>query len=799
MLHTMKKRKPQVSEMGKRVPGSFMNKVGAFLTGLFWKLFSFLKPDPVVWQGAGWGLAGIVIILLIVMAALMLKSLGITVTILRFLLFIGGSILAATGIHFGLKLINFIPAFYKFVLFAALVTLVNFWMGNTWARILLIIYTVFAGSILGAVSAVMLVRKWNAMAFDKKVLNMVIMVFGTGVLAFGFTWLFMEGFKSDLPDNAALMSDYRPAHIALQDPSVAGENAVLELSYGSGKDKHRSAFGEKVTIRTDSVDGSRYISNWDKLHGWVRTRYWGFDDKALPLNARVWYPGSKGPFPLVLIVHGNHDDRDFSDPGYEYLGRLMASRGFIFASVDENFLNGAWYDIFDHLKTENDCRAWLLLKHLELWRAWNGDPKNPFYGKVDMNNIGLIGHSRGGEAVAIAACFNRLPHNPDDATLVFDFDFKLKSVIAIAPVDGQYRPSGAGTTLEDISYLVIQGSNDMDLRSYEGTRQFQRTKFVDTDYHVKAGLYVFGANHGQFNTVWGRNDNSFPYMALFNKRQIMTGEDQEKIGKVFISAFLEATLKGKAEYFNLFRDYRAGIDWLPETVYLNQYEDPACEFICTFDEDLNVISTTLEEGEIQSENLTVWKELTVPLKRGTQATRAVYAGWNLEETDSLPGVLSIRQQGSNKIRTDSHSYLYFVMAEAKEKSNPHPKEEEENQDKKGDPERQAEDKEKKEPIDLTIVLVDSAGQAAALPLSAYSYLSRQLAPKIMKADFMTDVAKSDLVFQVFFYPLSAFREQNTRLDIGRIQEIRFIFDRTEEGVVVIDNIGFWEDKLNAAI
>ena len=153
------------------------------------------------------------------------------------------------------------------------------------------------------------------------------------------------------------------------------------------------------------------------------------------------------------------------------------------------------------------------------------------------------------------------------------------------------------------------------------------------------------------------------------------------------------------------------------------------------------------------------------------------------------------------------------MADAKENSNPHP-EEEENPNKKGNSNKQAdesgsneesvddkeetEDKEKKEPIDLTIILVDSAGQAAALPLSAYSYLSRQLEPKLMKADFMTDVAKSDLVFQVFFYPLSTFREQNSRLDIGYIQEIRFVFDRTEEGVVVIDNIGFWKDQLNAA-
>jgi dienelactone hydrolase len=811
----MMREKPPVSWLQKRVPVSFMNKAGASITELFWKLFSFLKPDPVVWKGAGWGLGGIVIILLIVMAGLMLKSLGVPVAVLLILYFIGSSILAATGIYFGLKLITLIPAFYRFMLFAALAALVIFWTGNTAARILLIIYTVLTGSILGGVLAVLLIRKWNAMAIGKKILNLVIVVFGAGALAFGFTWLFLEGFKSDPPDNTALMSEYRPAHITLQDPSVVGEYTVLELTYGSGNDKHRSEFGENVTIRTDSVDGSRYVSNWEKLHGWVRSRYWGFDDKALPLNARVWYPGGKGPFPLVLIVHGNHGDREFSDPGYEYLGRLMASRGFIFASVDENFLNGAWYDLFDHLKTENDCRAWLLLKHLELWRAWDRDPKNPFYGKVDMENIGLIGHSRGGEAVAIAACFNRLPHNPDDATLAFDFDFNLRSVIAIAPVDGQYKPAGTGTILEDINYFVIQGSNDMHLRTYEGTRQFHRTEFNDEAHHFKAGLYVFGANHGQFNTIWGRNDNSFPFMALFNKRQIMPGEDQEKIGKVFISAFLESTLNGKAGYFDLFRDYRSGINWLPETVYLTHYEDPACEFVCTFDEDLNVLTTTLEGGEIQSENLTVWKEGVVPLKWGTQATRAVYAGWNLEETDSLPGVLSIRQQDVNQISTDENSYLYFVMADAKENPNPHPEEEEEeNPNKKENSNKQAdesgsneesvddkeetEDKEKKGPIDLTIILVDSAGQAAALPLSAYSYLSRQLEPKLMKADFMTDVAKSDLVFQVFFYPLSTFREQNSRLDIGYIQEIRFVFDRTEEGVVVIDNIGFWKDQVNAA-
>jgi hypothetical protein len=351
----------------------------------------------------------------------------------------------------------------------------------------------------------------------------------------------------------------------------------------------------------------------------------------------------------------------------------------------------------------------------------------------------------------------------------------------------------------------------MDLRTFEGARQFQRAKIEPGSRHVKAGLYVFGANHGQFNTVWGRNDNAFPYMALFNKRELLRAEEQEKIGKVFISAFLEATLNGQTGYFPLFRDYRAGLSWLPQTVYLSQYEDPGCVFICTFEEDLNVTSTTLEGGEIRSENLTVWKEGAVPLKWGRQATRAVYAGWNGTPKDSLPGVLIIRHPRAFPVRADSLTYLYFVMADARENPNPYPAKDE-GEDPVTETEKRmmenpgpAEDKDKnksedkKEPIDLSIVIIDAAGNQSALPLSSYSFLSRQLEPKLMKADFMTDIDGSDLVFQVFFYPLSSFRDINDTLDIGHIREIQFVFDRTEEGVVVIDNIGFWKDPLNAAI
>ena len=84
---------------------------------------------------------------------------------------------------------------------------------------------------------------------------------------------------------------------------------------------------------------------------------------------------------------------DFSEFGYAYLGRHLASRGFITVSIDEDFLNGSWAD--DWQGSEQLARAWLLLLHLDQWRTWNADPTSPFHGLVDLDRVALMGHSRG--------------------------------------------------------------------------------------------------------------------------------------------------------------------------------------------------------------------------------------------------------------------------------------------------------------------------------------------------------------------------------------------------------------------
>ena len=48
---------------------------------------------------------------------------------------------------------------------------------------------------------------------------------------------------------------------------------------------------------------------------------------------------------------------------------------------------------------------------------------------------------------------------------------------------------------------------------------------------------------------------------------------QRDATRVLVSAFLEATLKGVTEYLPVFADVRTAGAWLPEAVYINQYQD----------------------------------------------------------------------------------------------------------------------------------------------------------------------------------------------------------------------------------
>ncbi len=739
---------------------------------------------PRFWKGALWGLLSFLLIFYGMAAytrvAPPTPSLG---SFLAVLTLTAQMLIVGTAILVGLRLLARLPGLFTWILACGLVFLYYHFgrfegSGMAWT----VVAVILPPSLLGGSLSILRSKGRGG----ERIVALVGTVVGGLTLVFVLIYFFRPGFPGEVPVNAALMSEPGSASLELPNPSEPGKFPVKSLQYGSGADRHRREFAEGVDWVTEPVDGSAFIDGWEKRSGWARTQYWGFDAERLPLQGRVWTPDGEGPFPLVLVVHGNHAMEDFSDPGYGYLGELFASRGIIMVSVDENFINSSFSGRLNGLrgrglKEENDARGWILLEHLRRWSEWNEDPDHPFFGRIDLGRIGLIGHSRGGEAVAVAAAFSQLPHYPDDATIRFDYDFSIRAVAAIAPVDGQYKPAGLGTDFDDVDYFVLHGSHDGDVQSFAGSRQFERVRFSGDRFRFKSSLYIYGANHGQFNTTWGRTDSSFPHKNFLNLSIIMPPEDQARIAKVYLSAFFEIALRDENGYLPLFRDFRRGARWLPDTIYLTHYEDSTHRVVSNFEEDRNVVTATFPGGSQSGENLTVWKEQLVELKHGDKATNAVYLGWNRDAIEEIASfTIQFPVEGLSTTETDT---LVFTLADAKEKSNPK---------KLGSEKSDEAEEEEKEPvpIDLSVELRDRGGVTARLPLAHFSLLQPQIEVQVRKADVFNTTKKSEPVFQSFAFPLADFIAVSPELDVANLDAIRFVFDRSEEGVVILDNLAF---------
>ncbi len=99
----------------------------------------------------------------------------------------------------------------------------------------------------------------------------------------------------------------------------------------------------------------------------------------------------------------------------------------------------------------------------------------------------------------------------------------------------------------------------------------------------------------------------------------------------------------------------------------------------------------------------------------------------------------------------------------------------------------------KPPLDLSIELVDAAGHTARLPLSRYGAIRRPLEMNVLRRpgwDKRRFRTMYELVLQSYALPLSDFVAKNPALDPGTLRQVRFVFDRSDAGTVVVDDIGF---------
>lgn len=652
--------------------------------------------------------------------------------------------------------------------------------------------------IFGATIATFIWGNLGHATLRKKIVNITLFVLSLAANAY-FIFLFAHAGNLDKLLAWKPPADSMPAKLAVPDPSANGSFRVLTLFYGVGNDIRRPEYGSSVAIKTRTVDASDFFKDFKGWKRWSRKMYWGFDMDKLPLNARVWYPDGPGPFPLALIVHGNHDMSEFSDPGYAYLGELLASRGIILASVDENFLNSG---LFHDLPKQQVVRGWMLLEHLKLWQEWSTTPGNPFNGKVDLSRIALMGHSRGGEAAATATLLNRLKYIPENANIKLDYNFSIKSVVAIAPADGQYKPAGESRVISDVSYLVLQGAYDGDVSSFLGSRQFDHVHFTKPGPWFKAEIYAYRANHGQFNTVWGNDDAGKPFGWLLNLKPLIPGEEQRRISKTYISAFLAATLQDRREYLPVFEDWRVARDWLPDTLYFNRYEDASYIPLATFSEDADLTTTTAPGGHIESENLSVWNEGRIPWRWRSEdrGYNGVFLGWNrAKDAPAATYSVTLPARAASDWHLGQTSTLELSVAPMDEDVDlPGKKKEDEKDKKKNEEEKKKGEKEQKkerDSPDFTIELVASDGTTASAPVSKFVSIPPPFKEKFTKLQKMDEEGYSqdwEVVFQSVRVPLSAFQstEKSKTFDPAKLTTVRLKFDRTPMYEICISSIGF---------
>lgn len=268
--------------------------------------------------------------------------------------------------------------------------------------------------------------------------------------------------------------------------------------------------------------------------------------RQLRLKAHVFFPADmpgvidpaqisvvQPNYPLIVIIHGNGQDY----VAYDFLLQHFARNGFIAASIDVRYFNG----VSDVHGQGAQGRAEALFHHLLVL--------NTKFGIKVQNNIGIMGHSRGGEAVIKAVRINQqqgLGHN-------------INAVISLAPTD-QYGTETLGGMWSK-PYFVLYGSRDGDINGdiWVSGYTVPMTGFAQYDRangSKKSMCFVYRATHNGFITT--NVDAPWDGDVIANMEPVAT---QQAVTKAYMNAFFRWHLKNESQWDGMFKG-----EWTPGSV-----------------------------------------------------------------------------------------------------------------------------------------------------------------------------------------------------------------------------------------
>lgn len=576
----------------------------------------------------------------------------------------------------------------------------------------------------------------------KQVFGYIALVFSTTLLVLFALFLRLDNYGEDrIAKYLAINSDNNDGEISgFSQYLKNGSYKVSVIDYGQD---------DTVDIVTECIDISK-IAERTGYVGMVQDIYFDNSLEDAPVAGRIWYPEGLTNCPVMFIVHGNHDFSVPSYLGYDYLGEYLASNGYVVVSVDENILNA--------LNNENDARAVLLLENIKAILDENAKKDSIMYGLIDSDKIAIAGHSRGGEMVATAYLFNDLGVYPDDGNIVMDYHFNISSVIAIAPTVDQYMPAEHAVEIPDVNYLLIHGSNDQDVSLVMGEKQYNNVYFTNEsdEKHLKSYVYIMGANHGQFNTNWGRYDGIQGTNGFLNTNNFLEDAEQQLIAKAYIRTFLDATLLNKNDYKGLLVDNEEYINYLPQTVYITNYMDSNFERYCSFEEDADIMHGVTEDVVINCYGMDEWKERIDQYGSGTDEENYVLdCVW---EESSKPGIEITIPKAD--LSTGS---LSFRIADMREDT--------------------ADDISK---LDYIVELYDEHGNIVSVTNPRIIYPS--LAVQLYKQDVFFNSYQYKHQMQTVHIDAEMFSDDED-FDYTSVSKMIIIIEESENGHVILDDVG----------
>ncbi|TYL45375.1 Ig-like domain repeat protein [Nocardioides sp. BGMRC 2183] len=334
------------------------------------------------------------------------------------------------------------------------------------------------------------------------------------------------------------------------------------------------------------------------------------------LEGKLYLPTTGGERPVVLLLHGRHSycygtgssnpnrwpcsSTQLSIPsylGYDGTARALASHGYSVVSISANAINANDNQLAADQGAQ--ARGQLILDTLDMLAEANAGGEVSYHddasdrdvslgralsdgtaalaaraegfveapdaldsvvpadlvGKFDLDHVGMMGHSRGGEGVTSAAVLNTLRDNP----------FGVETILPLAPVDF------GRMTVPDVAMNVILPYCDGDVSNQQGQHMLDDSRYAFGDDVLRTGTWAMGANHNFYNTVWTpgvyqysvsddwsgssarRTEPICGTDASVAETSIrMTPQEQYDQGSAYMAAWFRLTLGGEQRFLPMF-------------------------------------------------------------------------------------------------------------------------------------------------------------------------------------------------------------------------------------------------------